>query len=88
MGPVQATAQPPTTDAIPVTPVIRTGTAPASPEVSMVDVTVAAFGVTGALMAAAVVAGLLAGIGYTWYRAKHAVTTIEARGDNHNFLRY
>lgn len=86
---MQSAAQPPvTSEAIPVTPVVRTGAAPASPEVSMVDVTVAAFGVTGALMAAAVVAGLLAGIGYVWYRSRHAVTTIEARGDNHNFLRY
>lgn len=78
----------PVPDSIAVTPVVRTGTAPPSPEVTMVDVTVAAFGVTGALMAAALVAGLLAGCFYVWYRSRRAITTIEARGDNHNFLRY
>jgi hypothetical protein len=75
-------------DAIPVTPVIRTGIQAPTPEVSMIDVALAAFGVTGVIMAAAVVAGLLAGVGYVWFRKRHAVTTIEARGGNHNFLRY
>ena len=75
-------------DAIPVTPVVRTGIQQPSPEVGMVDVVVAAFGLIGVIMAAAVAAGLLAGIGYVWFRKRHAVTTIEARGGNHNFLRY
>jgi len=75
-------------DSISVIPVVRTGTAPPSPEVTMVDVTVAAFGVTGALMAAALAAGLVAGVGFVWFRSRRAITTIEARGDNHNFLRY
>jgi hypothetical protein len=83
---VQAPAAP--IDAIPVTPVIRTGIQQPTPEVSMIDVAVAAFGVTGFIMAAAVVAGLLAGVGYVWFRKRHSVTTIEARGGNHNFLRY
>jgi hypothetical protein len=39
-------------------------------------------------MAAAVVAGLVAGIAYVWWRSRHAVSTIEARGGNANFLRY
>jgi hypothetical protein len=75
-------------DAIPVTPVVRTGIQQPSPEVGMVDVVVAAFGLIGVIMAAAVAAGLLAGVGYVWFRKRHAVTTIEARGGNHNFLRY
>ena len=75
-------------DAIPVTPVVRTGIQQPSPEVGMVDVVVAAFGLLGVIMAAAVAAGLLAGVGYVWFRKRHAVTTIEARGGNHNFLRY
>ncbi len=75
-------------DAIPVTPVIRTGIQQPSPEVGMIDVAVAAFGLTGVIMAAALAAGLLAGVGYVWFRRRHAVTTIEARGHNHNFLRY
>jgi hypothetical protein len=75
-------------DAIPVTPVVRTGIQQPAREVSMIDVAVAAFGLTGVIMAAALVAGVLAGIGYVWFRKRHAVTTIEARGHNHNFLRY
>jgi hypothetical protein len=75
-------------DAIPVTPVIRTGIQPPSPEVGMVDVAVAAFGLTGVIMVSALVAGLIAGVAYVWFRKRHAVSTIEARGGNHNFLRY
>jgi hypothetical protein len=75
-------------DAIPVTPVVRTGIQPPSPEVGMIDVAVAAFGLTGVIMVSALVAGLLAGVAYVWFRKRHAVSTIEARGGNHNFLRY
>ena len=82
---MQPTAPP---DAIQVTPVIRTGIQEPTPEVSMIDVALAAFGLTGAIMVAALIAGLLAGVGYVWFRKRHAVTTIEARGGNHNFLRY
>jgi uncharacterized membrane-anchored protein len=56
-------------------------------EVGMVDVALAAFGVTGIIMAAAVVAGLLAGVGYIWYRSRRAVTIIEERGHQHNYFR-
>jgi hypothetical protein len=75
-------------DAIPVTPVVRTGIQQPTPEVGMVDVAVAAFGLTGVIMASALVAGLLAGVAYVWFHKRHAVSTIEARGGNHNFLRY
>lgn len=60
---------------------------PATPELSMIDVALAAFGLTGVIMAAAVVAGILAGALYIWYRSRHAVSTIEARGGQHNLLR-
>jgi fructose-specific phosphotransferase system IIC component len=82
---VQPTAPP---DAIAITPVVRTGIQQPAREVGMIDVAVAAFGLTGAIMVAALVAGLLAGVGFVWFRKRHAVTTIEARGHNHNFLRY
>lgn len=55
-------------------------------ELSMIDVSVAAFGLTGAIMVAALVAGLVAGAGYVWYRSRKAITTIEARG-GHNMFR-
>lgn len=82
----QTTPAPPPT-AIPVTPVVRTATGEPAREVSMIDVTVSAFTLTGLVMTAALVAGLLAGVGYVWFRSKRAVTIIEARGGNHNFLR-
>ena len=55
-------------------------------ELSMIDVSVAAFGLTGVIMGAAVVAGLVAGVTYIWYRSRRAITTIEARG-GHNLFR-
>ena len=52
----------------------------------MIDVSLAAFGLIGAIMAAAVVTGLVAGAVYVWYRSRRAITTIEARG-GHNLFR-
>ena len=52
----------------------------------MIDVSVAAFGLTGVIMVAALVAGLIAGAGYIWYRSRRAITIIEARG-GHNLFR-
>ena len=56
-------------------------------ELSMIDVSLAAFGLIGAIMAAAVVAGLIAGVAYIWYRSRRAITIIEARGHQHNLFR-
>jgi uncharacterized membrane-anchored protein len=56
-------------------------------EIGMVDVAVASFGLTGLIMAAAVIAGLLAGVAYTWYRSRRAITLIEERGHQHNYFR-
>ena len=58
----------------------------AARELSMIDVSLAAFNLTGAIMAAAIVAGLAAGATYIWYRSRRAITTIEARG-GHNLFR-
>ena len=74
-------------DAIPVIPVVRVGTQQPTQEVGMIEVAVAAFGLTGLIMSLALIAGLLAGIAYVWYRTRHAVTVIEANGNNPNFLR-
>ena len=76
---------PPTQEAQPVT-IVQIAPEPAR-EVSMIDVSLAAFGLTGVIMVAALMAGLLAGAGYIWYRSKRAVTIIEARGGNHNLFR-
>lgn len=56
-------------------------------EIGMVDVAVASFGLTGVIMAAALVAGFVAGAVYIWYRSKRAVSTIEARGNTSNLFR-
>jgi len=72
-------------DAQPVTIVQIAADQPAR-ELSMIDVSLAAFGLTGLIMAAAVVAGLVAGASYIWYRSRRAITTIEARG-GHNLFR-
>ena len=59
----------------------------AAPELSMIDVAVAAFGLTGAIMAAALIAGLLAGGLFIWYRSRRPITMIEAQGNQHNLFR-
>ena len=59
---------------------------PAS-SIDMIQVAVAAFGLTGVIMAAAVVAGLTAGALFIWYRRRRPATTIEARGGEHNLFR-
>jgi hypothetical protein len=57
------------------------------PGLSMIDVAIAAFGLTCAIMAAAAAAGLIPGALFIWYRSRRAVSTIEARGGQHNFFR-
>ena len=56
-------------------------------EVSMIDVSLAAFNLTGVIMVAAIFAGLAAGALYIWYRSRRAITLIEARGHQHNYFR-
>jgi len=56
-------------------------------ELGMIDVSLAAFGLTGVIMVAALVAGLVAGAAYIWYRSRRAITIIEARGHQHNLFR-
>jgi len=56
-------------------------------ELSMIDVAVAAFGLIGVVMGAAVVAGLVAGVAFIWYRSRGPITIIEARGGEHNLFR-
>ena len=59
----------------------------AAVELSMIDVAVAAFGLTGVIMVAAIVAGITAGALFIWYRSRHAITRIEAQGHQHNLFR-
>ena len=75
-------------DPRPITPTI-VQVVPDKPatELSMIDVAVAAFGLTGVIMVAALVAGLLAGGLFIWFRKKRAITIIEERGHQHNLFR-
>lgn len=63
--------------------IVREPTAP----IDMIQVAIAAFGLTGLIMASAAVAGLLAGALFIWYRRRRPASTIEARGHEHNFFR-
>jgi hypothetical protein len=74
-----------TTPGQPVT-IVEVVNEPAS-SIDMIQVAVAAFGLTGVIMAAALVAGLLAGALFIWYRRRRPATTIEARGGEHNLFR-
>lgn len=55
--------------------------------IDMIHVAVTAFELTGIIMVSAVVAGLLAGALFVWYRRRGPASTIEARGYEHNFFR-
>ena len=80
--------QPPAREPQPFTPTI-VQIVPDKPaaELGMIDVSLAAFGLTGVIMVAALVAGLVAGAAYIWYRSRRAITIIEARGHQHNLFR-
>lgn len=73
----------------PITPTIIVENTPADPSASidMIQVAVAAFGLTGVIMSAALAAGLVAGALFIWYRRRRPVSTIEARGGQHNLFR-
>lgn len=72
---------------VPTVTIVQMDQAEPSKELGMIDVSVAAFGLIGVIMIAAVVAGLLAGGLYIWYRSRRAITIIEARGNQHNLFR-
>jgi uncharacterized membrane-anchored protein len=71
----------------PTVTIVQVDQAERSKELGMIDVSVAAFGLIGVIMIAAVAAGLLAGALYIWYRSRRAITIIEARGNQHNLFR-
>jgi hypothetical protein len=71
----------------PITPTIIEVVKEPAASIDMIQVAIAAFGLTGVIMAAAVVAGLLAGAIFIWYRRRRPASTIEARGHEHNLFR-
>jgi uncharacterized membrane-anchored protein len=71
---------------VPTVTIVEVGKAPTA-GLSMIDVAVAAFGLTGIIMAAAAVAGLLAGVLFIWYRSRGPITIIEERGGQHDLFK-
>lgn len=72
----------------PITPtIIQIVKDPPAQQISMIDVAVGAFGLTGVIMVAALAAGLLAGAAIVWFRMRRPITLIEARGGEHNLFR-
>lgn len=60
---------------------------PPAPSLSTIDVALTAFGLSGVIMAAAAVAGILAGVLFIWYRSRGPVSVIEARGGQHDLFK-
>ena len=85
---MQQQPPPPAREPQPITPTI-VQVVPDKPaeELGMIDVSLAAFGLTGVIMVAALLAGLVAGAAYIWYRSRRAITIIEERGHQHNLFR-
>jgi len=71
----------------PTVTIVQVVTDDPAKELGMIDVSVAAFGLTGIIMVSAIVAGLLAGGLFIWYRSRRPITIIEARGNQHNLFR-
>jgi hypothetical protein len=71
----------------PITPTIIEVIKEPTASIDMIQVAVAAFGLTGVIMVAAIIAGLAAGAIFIWYRRRQPVSTIEARGGEHNLFR-
>ena len=71
----------------PITPTIVEIVKEPAASIDMIQVAVAAFGLTGVIMVSALVAGVLAGALFIWYRRRRPASTIEARGHEHNFFR-
>jgi hypothetical protein len=70
-----------------ITPrIIEIGRQPTA-SIDIIEVALAAFSLTGVIMLAAVAAGLIAGTLFIWYRRRRPVSTIEARGHQHNLFR-
>ena len=71
---------------VPVIPLVEVSKEPTA-SINMIQVALAAFGLTGVIIVAALVAGLVAGAAIIWFRRQRPVTTIEARGHQHNLFR-
>jgi len=60
---------------------------PPAASLSTICVALTAFGLSGVIMAAAAVAGILAGVLFIWYRSRGPVSVIAARGGKHDLFK-
>ena len=74
---------PPPAPPITIVEVVKEPTA----SIGMIQVAVAAFGLTGVIMVGALLAGLIAAATIIWYRRRRPLSTIESRGYQHNLFR-
>jgi hypothetical protein len=74
---------PPPAPPITIIEVVKEPTA----SIGMIEVALAAFGLTGVIMLGAILVGLLAGAAIIWFRRRRPVSTIEARDHQHNLFR-
>jgi hypothetical protein len=79
--------QPPAPPPEPFIPTIIEIVKEPAASISMIEVALAAFGLTGVIMVGALIAGLIAGGLIIWFRGRRPVSTIEGRGHQHNFFR-
>ena len=78
---------PPSTPTFPITPTVVEQVDDFTPEIGVADIVLGAVGLLGAILIAALCAGLLASGLYIWWRQRGPVTEIEARGHQHNYFR-
>jgi hypothetical protein len=78
---------PPETPTFPITPTVVERVDEFTPEIGIADIVLGTVGLFGAILFAALCAGLLAGGVYTWWRRRGPITEIEARGGQHNYFR-
>jgi hypothetical protein len=71
----------------PITPTIIEVVEEPTASIGMIQVALAAFGLTGVIMICALVAGLIAAAAIIWYRRRRPLSTIEAQGYQHNLFR-
>jgi hypothetical protein len=78
---------PPETPTFPLNPTVVERVEEFTPEIGIADVILGTVGLAGMIALGALLAGLIAGGLYIWWRQRGPITEIEARGQQHNYFR-
>ena len=78
---------PPETPTFPIAPTIVEQVDAFTPEIGVGELILGTVGLLGAIILASLLAGVLAGGIYIWWRKRGPITEIEARGGEHNYFR-